>query len=66
MIVWCNSHSKSTRILKVVEFKVFKNSKYVSKFQKSITISKWGVMYKTHKTSYKIFHSKTPLYEKIN
>jgi hypothetical protein len=40
---------KNTQNLKVIEFEIFRNSKYVSKFQKSFIICKWGVMYMIYK-----------------
>jgi hypothetical protein len=41
MIVTYYSHSK-TLTIQVMEFEIFRTSKYVSKFQKSFTTCRWG------------------------
>ncbi len=49
---------KNIHNLKDMEFEIFRNSKYFSKFQKSFTTCKWGVMYMTYKTSCILWYKK--------
>jgi hypothetical protein len=48
--------SKNTHNVKYVKFEIFRNSKYISKFQKSFTTCKWGVMYMTYETKFVVYN----------
>jgi hypothetical protein len=58
IIVTYYSHSKSTHNLKVIEFEVFRNSKYVSNFQKVFITCKLGVSAWHIKQSCNLWHKK--------
>jgi len=63
MIIIYYPHSKNTHNLKDMKFEIFTISKFFqfSKFQKSFTTCKWGVMSMTYKQSYSLWYKKQNL-----